>query len=135
MKYLLDTDTLIFWLKGNQTIEQKALSISLGNIGYSIISHAELYFGAYNSEQITKNLMAIEIVKQKLTLIDFNIHAAQLFGKIKADLKQQGNIIMDADIMIASIALSNDLTLVTNNIKHFERIAELKIENWLDNKG
>lgn len=130
MKYLLDTDTLIFWLKGNKKIEEKALSVGLELLGYSIISHAELYFGAYNSEQIDKNLSAIEIVKQKLTLITFDANAAQLFGKIKADLKQQGNIIMDADIMIASIALSNNLTLVTNNVKHFDRIMQLKIENW-----
>lgn len=131
MTYLLDTDTLIFWLKGNKNIEEKALSTGLDKLGYSVISHAELYFGAYNSEQIEKNLNAIEIVKQKLTLITFDTNAAQLFGKIKANLKQEGNIIMDADIMIASIALSNDLTLVTNNVKHFDRIRQLKIENWI----
>lgn len=131
MKYLLDTDTLIFWLKGDKTIEEKSVQIGLKCLSYSIISHAELYFGAYNSEQIAKNLKAIEIVKQKLTLLNLNADSAQLFGKVKADLKQQGKIIMDADIMIAAIALSNDLTLVTNNERHFNRIAELKIENWL----
>lgn len=130
MKYLLDTDALIYWLKGNKNIEQKALNIGLEQLGYSIISHAELYFGAYNSEQKEKNLIAIQIVQEKLTLVDFNTESAQLFGSIKADLKRQGNIIMDADIMIASIAISNKLTLITNNEKHFERITELKIENW-----
>lgn len=130
MKYLLDTDTLIYWLKGNKNIEQKALNIGLDQLGYSIISHAELYFGAYNSEQKEKNLAAIQIVQQKLTLVNLDAKSAQLFGSIKADLKRQGNIIMDADIMIASIALSNELTLITNNEKHFERITELKIENW-----
>jgi tRNA(fMet)-specific endonuclease VapC len=135
MNYLLDTDTLIFWLKGNKNIEEKALKIGLAQLGYSIISHAELYFGAYNSEQIAKNLNAIEIVKQKLTLINLNADSAQLFGKIKADLKQQGNIIMDADIMIASIAIANNLTLVTNNEKHFNRISQLKIENWIKTKS
>ena len=130
MKYLLDTDTLIFWLKGNKKVEETALSVGLAQLGYAVISHAELYFGAYNSEQIEKNLNAIEIVKQKLTLIAFDAEAAQLFGKIKSDLKQQANIIMDADIMIASVALANDLTLITNNVKHFDRILQLKIENW-----
>lgn len=130
MKYLLDTDALIYWLKGNKNIEQKALNIGLDQLGYSIISHAELYFGAYNSEQKEKNLAAIQIVQQKLTLVNLDTKSAQLFGSIKADLKRQGNIIMDADIMIASIALSNELTLITNNEKHFERITELKIENW-----
>lgn len=56
MKYLLDTDTLIYWLKGNKNIEEKALTIGLDQLGYSIISHAELYFGAYNSEQKDKNI-------------------------------------------------------------------------------
>jgi tRNA(fMet)-specific endonuclease VapC len=130
MKYLLDTDTLIYWLKGNRNIEQKALHIGLDQFGYSVISHAELYFGAYNSQQVERNLQAIQLVEQKLVMVHFSALAVQLFGKIKADLKQQGEIIMDADIMIASIALSNELTLITNNEKHFRRIINLKIENW-----
>lgn len=132
MKYLLDTDTLIYWLKGNKNIEEKALIFGLEQLGYSIISHAELYFGAYNSEQKDKNLKAIQVVNQKLALVNFNAESAQLFGMIKADLTQQGNIILDADIMIASIALSNELTLVTNNEKHFNRIPNLSIENWVN---
>jgi tRNA(fMet)-specific endonuclease VapC len=133
MKYLLDTDTLIYWLKGNKKIEEKALTIGLAHLGYTVISHAELCFGAYNSEQKEKNLQAIQIINQTLALVDFSVQSAQLFGKIKADLKQQGNIIMDADIMIAAVALSNNLTLVTNNEKHFNRIPDLKIENWVIN--
>ena len=111
MKYLLDTDTLIYWLKGNKNIEEKALAIGLEQLGYSVISHAELYFGAYNSAQQDKNLLTIQIVSKKIALVNFNAESAQLFGKIKADLKQQGNIILDADIMIAAISLSNRLTL------------------------
>ncbi|MEI6147392.1 MAG: VapC toxin family PIN domain ribonuclease, partial [Methylococcales bacterium] len=63
-------------------------------------------------------------------LVNFNAESAQLFGMIKADLKQQGNIILDADIMIAAIAVSNRLTLITNNEKHFIRIPNLSLENW-----
>jgi len=131
LKYLLDTDTLIYWLKGNQSIEEKALAVGLAQLGYSVISHAELYFGAYNSLQKDKNLQAIQLLNQKLELVDFSAGSAQLFGKIKADLKQQGNIILDADIMIAAIALTNELTLVTNNAKHFIRIPSLSLENWV----
>jgi len=130
MKYLLDTDILIFWLKGNQAIESKAISLGLEQLSYSVISHAELYFGAYNSQYLEKNLFAIEMVRQKLSLINFDEKSAKLFGKIKAGLKQQGNLILDADIMIASIALSHGLVLVTNNSKHFQRIAQLELENW-----
>jgi len=130
MKYLLDTDTLIYWLKGNKSIEKKALAIGLEQQGYSVISHAELYFGAYNSAQKDKNLLAIQVVSKKLALVNFNAESAQLFGMIKAELKQQGNIILDADIMIAAIAVSNRLTLITNNEKHFIRIPNLNLENW-----
>jgi predicted nucleic acid-binding protein len=66
MKYLLDTDTIIYWLKGNQDIEAKACTMGLDSLGYSIISHAELYFGAYNSEHVEKNLQAIQLLRQKL---------------------------------------------------------------------
>jgi len=133
MKYLLDTDTLIYWLKGNKNIEEKALTIGLDQLSYSVISHAELYFGAYNSAQQDKNLLAIQIVSKKLALVNFNAESAQLFGKIKADLKQQGNIILDADIMIAAITIVNKLILVTNNEKHFIRIPNLNLENWAKN--
>jgi tRNA(fMet)-specific endonuclease VapC len=133
MKYLLDTDILIFWLKGNQSIETKAIQLGLEQLSYSIVSLAELYFGAYHSQYLEKNLLTIEIVKQKLQLLNFDEESAKLFGKIKAKLKQQGNIILDADIMIASIALSHELILVTNNSNHFQRIPHLKLENWIKN--
>jgi tRNA(fMet)-specific endonuclease VapC len=132
MKYLLDTDILIFWLKGNQSIEAKAVQLGLEQLSYSIVSLAELYFGAYHSQYLEKNLLTIEIVKQKLQLLNFDEESAKLFGKIKAKLKQQGNIILDADIMIASIALSHELILVTNNSNHFQRIPHLKLENWIN---
>ena len=112
---------------------EAALAIGLEKLGYSVISHAELYFGAYNSVQKDKNLLAIQAVSKKLALVNFNAESAQLFGMIKADLKQQGNIILDADIMIAAIALTNGLTLVTNNLKHFIRIPNLNLENWVMN--
>ena len=133
MKYLLDTDTIIYWLKVNQAIEKKAIALGLESLSYSIISHPELYFGAYNSQQQDKNLQAVQIVQQKLSLVSFNDKSAQLFGMNKAQLKQSGNLILDTDIMIASIAITNNLVLVTNNTKHFQRISNLLLENWLNN--
>ncbi len=129
MKYLLDTDTLIFWLKGNQNIERKALEIGLEHLGYSIISKAELFYGAYNSQNIQRNLENLNKLDQALELVYLEETAAEWFGKLKAELKQQGNIIMDADLLIASIAIANDLVLVTNNTRHFQRLAMLKIDN------
>jgi len=130
MKYLLDTDTLVYWLNGNQHIEGKAMSVGLDRIGYSIISKAELYYGAYNSKRIQKNLENLSKVDDVLTLVYLEEVAAEWFGKIKAELKQKGNLIMDADILIASTAIANDLVLVTNNTDHFKRIQMLKLDNW-----
>ncbi len=66
-----------------------------------------------------------------LKILPFDEAAANRFGQLKADLKRQGKILLDADLMIAAIALTNQLVLVTNNVKHFERIPELVIENWV----
>lgn len=131
MRYLLDTDTLIYWLKGNRCIEEKALEIGLEHLGYSIISKAELFYGVYNSKHVQKNLKNVEKVDETLTLVYLEEVAAEWFGKVKAELRQQGNLIMDADLLIASTAIANDLVLVTNNIRHFQRVAGLKLENWM----
>ena len=117
--YLLDTDTLIYWLNGNQKIERKAQSIGLDSLYYSVISKAELYFGAYNSSYVQQNLS------------NFDDKAANHFGQIKSALKKRGEILSDADIMIVSIAFANNFTLVTNNLKHFARIHNLVTENWV----
>lgn len=130
MRYLLDTDIIIYWLKGNTKIENRAIHAGIDTIAFSIISKAELYFGAYNSTNVEQNLTNVEKLSETLSLVHFNESASQTFGKIKAELTRDGNIILDADIMISSIALTNNLTLVTNNVVHFERIPGLLIENW-----
>lgn len=132
MIYLLDTDIIIYWLNGNKVIEQRALSTGLSNIAYSIISHAELCFGAYNSRNIQRNLSSVRRVAQTIMQLPFDELAAEVFGDIKTSLKRQGRIVLDADIMIASVALAQGLTLVSNNSSHFERIANLSLENWLE---
>ena len=130
MRYLLDTDTLVYWLKGDSDIEAKALAAGLDQLALSIMTKAELYFGAYNSVQINQNLAAIAKLTQTLTVLSFDDLAADRFGALKAELKQSGNLILDADIMIAATALTHNLILVTNNQKHFGRIEGLMIANW-----
>ena len=130
MRYLLDTDTLVYWLKGDIDIDAKALAAGLDQLALSIITKAELYFGAYNSAQISQNLAAIAKLTQTLTILPFDDVVADRFGALKAELKQSGNLILDADIMIAATALTNNLILVTNNQKHFGRIKGLMFTNW-----
>ena len=131
MKYLIDTDIIIYWLKGDERIERKVQAIGLQNIGFSIVSKAELYFGAYNSSYPEKNLEKVLLLADTIEVVNFDDKAADIFGFLKAGLKKSGNIVMDADLMIASITLANELILVSNNAKHFQRISGLVLKNWV----
>ncbi|MFA4957941.1 MAG: PIN domain-containing protein [Candidatus Methanoperedens sp.] len=131
MSYLLDTNICVYWLKGYENNELKAIEMGLDSLSISFMTLSELYYGAYKSKKINKNINSIEILKKKLLIIESNETICELFGKIKVSLRDNGNIIDDADIFIAACAISENVTLVTNNEKHFDRIEGLKIENWL----
>jgi predicted nucleic acid-binding protein len=81
---------------------------------------------------VNENLKNINNFLKQVRILFFNNEAAGLFGKIKADLRRAGQIIEDFDILIASIVMSYDYTLVTGNIDHFSKINGLKYENWLE---
>lgn len=131
MNYLLDTDTCIYWLKGNEDIEKKALKVGLSKIFISFVTLSELYYGAYKSKQVEHNFANTNILKKKLRLMDSNESICGIFGKLKAVLEKDGKIIDDADLFIAACALDYKATLVTNNERHFKRIKGLKLENWV----
>ncbi|MGD2087947.1 MAG: PIN domain-containing protein [Candidatus Aminicenantes bacterium] len=129
--YLLDTDIVIYWLKNKYPkINKKIKKIDDERIFISSISVAELYFGAFNSAKQEENKRLIDELLEKINVIHFDESAAECFGEIKYLLKSQGNIISDSDLFIAAAAVSNNLVLVTNNERHFERIVKLEITNW-----
>jgi tRNA(fMet)-specific endonuclease VapC len=129
--YLIDTDIIIYWLKDKfQSINKKFIEIENHRIFISSITVAELYYGAHNSSKISENCKLISDLISEINVVDFDCEAGEHFGKIKADLKSQGKIINDSDLFIASIAISNDYILVTNNENHFKRIEGLETENW-----
>lgn len=130
MKYILDTDTLIYFLKGQTSVVEHISNIPLEEITTTIINHSELLFGAFNSVKKKQNLERIESFLEKINILQFCKKSSRIFAEQKAILKEQGNIIADMDLMIASIALKNQAILVTNNIKHFIRIKKIKLENW-----
>lgn len=131
MKYLLDTNICIYWLKGNDQIEQKILSIGLDNFVLSFINVSELYYGAYKSQRVDANLAMVRRLTNELNVLESDKAINEEFGSIKAILESSGTIIDDADLFIAACAKIHGLTLVTNNIKHFRRIKGLKLENWV----
>jgi tRNA(fMet)-specific endonuclease VapC len=132
MKYLLDTNICVYWLNGKQTIERTAIDKGLENLAISFITLSELYYGAYKSKKVEKNLSALKTLEGKLSVVQSSQSVCRSFGKLKANLAKNGNIIDDADIFIACCATETNRVLVTNNSKHFERIKGLKIENWAE---
>jgi len=87
-----------------------------------------LIYGAYNSTKINQNLKVIEPFLDSFEVLEFTKNSSLIFAKEKARLKKGDNIIADMDLMIASTAIENDCTLISNNIKHFDRIQNLKLE-------
>lgn len=131
MKYLLDTNICIYWLKGNERIEQKILSVGIHNISLSFINISELYYGAFKSQRVDENLATVRQFTELLTVIESDESISEEFGKLKASLENAGTVIDDADIFIASCARIYGMTLVTNNAKHFRHIKGFKFENWM----
>jgi tRNA(fMet)-specific endonuclease VapC len=132
MKYLLDTNICIYWLNGNNTIKDKLVSAVIHNkIGIFIITLAELQYGAYNSMKVENNLSKIEDFANAIGVYNIDEESTKTYAKTKAILKKEGLILDDFDILIAATAICNNCILVTNNIKHFDRIEGLIIENWM----
>ncbi len=131
MRYILDTDICIYWLKGIGNIKDKVERIGLENIHTTIVTTAELYHGAFHSKKVKENLEGVENFIKIIKPLSLTKNSAKRFGRIKSELKMQGEIIDNFDILIASIVLDNEGILVTNNTGHFNRIKKLRIENWM----
>ena len=130
MKYLLDTDTLIYWLNGDRTIDSKIQENSPSDLYVSVVNLAELYYGAYKSTKVETNLENVEKVKNRFQILKAEENITEEFGKIKSNLEDKGMPIGDFDILIATIAKVFKLKLITNNVGHYSRIGILEIENW-----
>lgn len=100
-------------------------------ITISVITLAELRYGAAYSARPAENHQAIDDFVSALTILGVTSESADVFGKMKANLRKEGILIDDLDLLIAATAHAHDLTLVTNNEKHFSRIANLRLANWV----
>jgi tRNA(fMet)-specific endonuclease VapC len=90
-----------------------------------------LWFGAYKSSYPKKNAIALNKFISELQVIPFDYSCSEIYGKIRFELEKKEKNIGAMDLLIAAIALSNNLVLVTNNTREFKRIKQLKIENWV----
>lgn len=126
--FLLDTCVCIALLKKSPSIIQRLREVGTSNCMISDITLAELYFGAFKSgkEKHFNDVSEISKLFEKLP-----IQYTRKYGEIRWELEKRGLRIGDMDMFIAATALEEDLILVTGNVKHFERIPGLKIENWM----
>jgi len=128
---LLDTDILSFYFKGDFKVIENVNSYlkEFDQLNISIITYYEI-IGGLKFKKANNQLKEFEIFVSNNNIIYISEESAQISGDVYADLRSKGKIIGTSDILIAGIALENDLTLVTNNKRHFEAISKLKIENW-----
>lgn len=130
--YILDTDTCIYWLNGKEKIRKKVKQVGTNNLRTTIITFAELRYGAYSSQKMEENLKKIDNFLKMVKMLPLDRDSADRFGKLKTDLRDKGQMISDFDILIAAITLRYNGILVTNNTEHFKRIGGLNYENWLE---
>lgn len=131
MEYLLDTNICIYIIKKKPAkVFEKLKNSTIGDVGISSITLAELQYGIEKSSNSEKNREALEKFLTPIEIIDYGYDATIEYGKIRAELEKKGVPIGPLDMLIASHAKSLDVILVTNNVKEFERIAGLRTENW-----
>jgi len=131
IKYMLDTNIVIYTIKNRPAQVRELFQQHDGQMCISSVTLGELIYGAERSEQVDRNLKDIEGLKARLDVASFDEHAAEHFGQLRAELYKIGKPIGPYDMMIAAHARAKGLTLVSNNIKEFERVLGLRLENWV----
>jgi len=134
MAYLFDTDAISELLRPRplQAYVQWLESIPRDAQFTSAVTVGELFKGAFRSSAKERHLINIdERVLPAVTILPFDLSTARVFGMIRAELEMTGNILPDADLQIAATAIYHDLELVTGNIRHFQRIPNLRLNHVL----
>lgn len=131
MRYLLDTNICIHFLRGKYEVAEKFETVYSNNFAISEITLAELVYGAENSDKPTKNHHLIEQLLNFVTVIPI-YDSIMFYGKEKAKLRKAGKMISDLDLFRGCTAVENKLIMVTENTNEFSRISDIKIENWMD---
>ncbi len=127
---VLDTDTCIAILRGNQAvIERRAATAE--PVVTTWITAAELSYGAAKSRAPEANRQLVKSFLTTLPVVDLDEASTEIFGEAKAMLERQGRRLADADLLIGAIAAARQATVVTGNRRHYERIPGVNVENWI----
>jgi predicted nucleic acid-binding protein len=127
MTYLADTDWMVEYLKGRNPSVQLLDSLAQVGLAISIITYGEIYEGIYYGKDQERHMKGFRGFLQVVDVLPLNQPIMEEFARIRGELRAQGQLIGDLDLLIAATALHHDLTLVTHNIRHFNRIPNLKL--------
>jgi len=132
MAWMLDTNICIYLVKQRPvSVLEKFKTIEPGQIALSVITIAELEYGARKSQAVEKNLTALHQFTIPFEILPFDYNATVEYGIMRADLESKGTPIGSLDTLIAAHAKSLNYILVTNNEKEFKRVNGLQVENWV----
>lgn len=127
MRYLVDTDWVIHYLKGHPKIVARIQDLSAEEIALSVISLAELYEGVFYSRDPRKSEAALQDFLRGIKLLGIDEETTRLFGRERGRMRAEGKTVGDFDLLIGATALHHGLTVLTNNRRHFELIKKLQI--------
>ena len=131
MKVMLDTNICIYVIKQKpRSVLERFVAFPVGDLGISVITLAELEYGASKSSEPDRNREALEQFVSPLEIAVLDRLATSVYGKIRALLEKRGRPIGSMDLLIAAHALSLNVRLVTNNMREFKRVPGLRVENW-----
>ncbi len=131
LKYMLDTNIVVYTIKNRPAQVRKIFKQHENQMCISAVTKGELIYGAERSSRPERNLIDIEGLMARLEVAPFEDHASEHFGQLRAELYRIGQPIGPYDMMIAGHARAMGLILVTNNMKEFERVPGLRVENWV----
>lgn len=131
--FLLDTNIIIYVLKNRfQGLRKKIEAVGIENMCVSSLTVAEMEYGAAKSQNPDAARSRLYEFLTPFEIRDFDTKSAEYYGRIRAKLEKAGNIIGPIDMLIASVALANNCTVITNNTREFIRIERLRVENWIE---
>lgn len=128
--YLIDTDIMVFFLRGRTDVVEKFRQHQNSPKAMSIITWGELLYGARKSNDPDAKTAKVRRVAETIPLLEVTRSVVETFAELKAGLEEDGVRVDDFDLLIGSTALVHNLTVVTNNQRHFEKIPGVDIENW-----
>ncbi len=131
LKYMLDTNIVIYVIKNRPISILDVFNLHAGQMCISSITFAELLHGVEKSAKPEHNLRQVEDFVSRLEVLDYGIKAGGHYGDIRADLEKKGTTIGINDLHIAGHARSEAMVLVTNNLREFDRVEGLRLDNWV----